>query len=56
MPKKMVPVVNKLLIECGVEESIHADMTDMCLLINRIKYVLMLHFDKSYEIEYQIFH
>ncbi|EOA8958033.1 UTP--glucose-1-phosphate uridylyltransferase GalU [Vibrio harveyi] len=54
MPKEMMPVVNKPLIEYGVEEAIQAGMSDMCIVTGRGKHSLMDHFDKNYELEHQI--
>ncbi len=54
MPKEMMPVVNKPLIEYGVDEAIQAGMTDMCIVTGRGKHSLMDHFDKNYELEHQI--
>lgn len=54
MPKEMMPVVNKPLIEYGVDEAIQAGMTDMCVVTGRGKQALMDHFDKNYELEHQI--
>lgn len=54
MPKEMMPIVNKPLIEYGVEEAIEAGMRDMCIVTGRGKSSLMDHFDKNYELEHQI--
>ncbi|WP_394242589.1 UTP--glucose-1-phosphate uridylyltransferase GalU [Vibrio astriarenae] len=54
MPKEMMPVVNKPLIEYGVEEAISAGMESMCIVTGRGKHTLMDHFDKNYELEHQI--
>ncbi|WP_353497658.1 UTP--glucose-1-phosphate uridylyltransferase GalU [Vibrio sp. CB1-14] len=54
MPKEMMPVVNKPLIEYGVEEAIDAGMESMCIVTGRGKHTLMDHFDKNYELEHQI--
>ncbi len=54
MPKEMMPVVNKPLIEYGVEEAIEAGMNGMCIVTGRGKHALMDHFDKNYELEHQI--
>ncbi|EJN6828679.1 UTP--glucose-1-phosphate uridylyltransferase GalU [Vibrio cidicii] len=54
MPKEMMPVVNKPLIEYGVEEAIEAGMDSMCIVTGRGKHALMDHFDKNYELEHQI--
>lgn len=47
MPKEMMPVVNKPLIEYGVEEAIEAGMNGMCIVTGRGKHSLMDHFDKT---------
>ncbi|WP_159739471.1 UTP--glucose-1-phosphate uridylyltransferase GalU [Vibrio atypicus] len=54
MPKEMMPVVNKPLIEYGVEEAINAGMESMCIVTGRGKHTLMDHFDKNYELEHHI--
>ncbi len=54
MPKEMMPIVNKPLIEYGVEEAIQAGIEDMCIVTGRGKHSLMDHFDKNYELEHQI--
>lgn len=54
MPKEMMPVVNKPLIEYGVEEAINAGMDGICIVTGRGKHSLMDHFDKNYELEHQI--
>ncbi|MDP5254361.1 MULTISPECIES: UTP--glucose-1-phosphate uridylyltransferase GalU [unclassified Vibrio] len=54
MPKEMMPVVNKPLIEYGVDEAIQAGMTEMCVVTGRGKHSLMDHFDKNFELEYQV--
>ena len=54
MPKEMMPVVNKPLIEYGVDEALEAGMSSMCIVTGRGKHSLMDHFDKNYELEHQI--
>ncbi|CZF83401.1 UTP--glucose-1-phosphate uridylyltransferase [Grimontia indica] len=54
MPKEMMPIVNKPLIEYGVDEAIEAGITGMCIVTGRGKHSLMDHFDKNYELEHQI--
>ncbi len=54
MPKEMMPVVDKPLIQYGVEEAIQAGMNSMCIVTGRGKHTLMDHFDKNYELEHQI--
>lgn len=54
MPKEMMPIVNKPLIEYGVDEAIEAGIHGMCIVTGRGKHSLMDHFDKNYELEDQI--
>lgn len=54
MPKEMMPVVNKPLIEYGVEEAIQAGMNGMCIVTGRGKHSITDHFDMNYELEHQI--
>ncbi|TWI68194.1 UTP--glucose-1-phosphate uridylyltransferase [Desulfobotulus alkaliphilus] len=54
MPKEMMPIVNKPLIEYGVEEALQACMTDMCIVTGRGKNAILDHFDMNYELEHQI--
>jgi len=54
MPKEMLPVVNKPLVQYGVEEAIDAGMTDIAFVTGRGKRAIADHFDISYELEHQI--
>ncbi|MDG3084807.1 UTP--glucose-1-phosphate uridylyltransferase GalU [Vibrio hannami] len=54
MPKEMMPVVNKPLIEYGVEEAIEAGLDGMCIVTGRGKNSLFDHFDINFELEHQI--
>ena len=54
MPKEMLPVVNKPLIQYGVEEAIDAGLTNMAIVTGRGKRSMEDHFDVSYELEHQI--
>lgn len=54
MPKEMLPVVNKPLVQYGVEESIEAGLTEIGLVTGRGKRAIADHFDVSYELEHQI--
>lgn len=49
-----MPVVNKPLIEYGVEEVIQTGITDICVLTSRGKHALMAHLDKNCELEHQM--
>ena len=54
MPKEMLPIVNKPLVQYGVEEAISAGMTTCAMVTGRGKRAIADHFDISYELEHQI--
>lgn len=54
MPKEMLPIVNKPLIQYGVEEARDAGLQHMAIVTGRGKRALEDHFDISYELEHQI--
>ena len=54
MPKEMLPIVNKPLIQYGVEEALSAGLTQIGFVTGRGKRALEDHFDMSYELEHQI--
>lgn len=51
MPKEMLPVVDKPLIQYAVEEAAKAGVTDMIFITGRYKRSIEDHFDKSPELE-----
>jgi len=54
MPKEMLPVMAKPLIQYGVEEAVEAGMNTMAIITGRGKRAIEDHFDISYELEHQI--
>ncbi len=54
MPKEMLPIVTKPLIQYGVEEAMGAGITGMAIVTGRGKRAIEDHFDISYELEHQI--
>lgn len=54
MPKEMLPVVNKPLVQYGVEESLEAGLSEIGFVTGRGKRAIADHFDVSYELEHQI--
>ena len=54
MPKEMLPVLTKPLIQYGVEEAIEAGLNTMAIVTGRGKRAIEDHFDISYELEHQI--
>jgi len=55
MPKEMLPIVNKPLIQYGVEEALEAGLTQIGFITGRGKRAIADHFDNSFELEHQIF-
>ncbi len=54
IPKEMLPVLTKPLLQYGVEEAIDAGLTTMAIVTGRGKRAIEDHFDVSYELEHQI--
>ena len=54
MPKEMLPVVNKPLVQYGVEEALEAGLFEIAFVTGRGKRAIIDHFDTSYELEHQI--
>lgn len=54
MPKEMLPIVNKPLIQYGVQEALEAGCHTMSIVTGRGKRSIEDHFDISYELEHQI--
>ncbi len=54
MPKEMLPVVNKPLVQYGVEEALEAGLSDIGFVTGRGKRAIADHFDLNYELEHQI--
>ena len=54
MPKEMLPVVNKPLVQYGVEEALQAGLHEIGFVTGRGKRAIADHFDVSYELEHQI--
>ncbi len=54
MPKEMLPVVNKPLVQYGVEEALEAGLTEVGFVTGRGKRAIADHFDVNYELEKEI--
>lgn len=54
MPKEMLPIVDKPLVQYAVEEAAEAGLTDIGFVTGRGKRAIEDHFDISYELEHQI--
>ena len=51
MPKEMLPIVDKPLIQYAVEEAREAGIEEIIFVTGRGKTVLLDHFDHSFELE-----
>lgn len=54
IPKEMLPVLTKPLLQYGVEEAIASGCDTMAIVTGRGKRAIEDHFDRSYELEHQI--
>ena len=54
MPKEMLTVVDKPLIQYAVEEAASAGITDMIFVTGRNKRAIEDHFDRAYELENEL--
>jgi UTP--glucose-1-phosphate uridylyltransferase len=54
IPKEMLPVLTKPLMQYGVEEAVEAGIHTMAIVTGRGKRAIEDHFDRSYELEHQI--
>ena len=54
MPKEMLPIVDKPLVQYGVEEAVEAGLTEIGFVTGRGKRAIEDHFDTNYELEHQI--
>ena len=53
-PKEMLPLVDKPLIQYGVEEALHSGVDNIIVVTGRGKSAIEDHFDKSYELETEL--
>lgn len=54
MAKEMLPIVNKPLVQYGVEEALNAGLDQIGFVTGRGKRAIADHFDISFELEHQI--
>lgn len=54
VPKEMLPVLNKPLLQYGVEEALDANIYNMAIVTGRGKRAIEDHFDHSFELESQL--
>ncbi|HUP91910.1 MAG TPA: sugar phosphate nucleotidyltransferase, partial [Solimonas sp.] len=54
VPKEMLPVVDKPLIQYAVDEAIEAGCETLVFVTNRYKHSVADYFDKAYELEHKL--
>ena len=54
VPKEMLPILTKPLLQYGVEEAISADIKNMAIVTGRGKRSIEDHFDNAFELESQL--
>jgi len=54
LPKEMLPIVDKPAIQYIVEEAIKSGIEDILIVTGRNKRAIEDHFDKSFELEYEL--
>ena len=54
VPKEMLPILTKPLLQYGVEESLSAGITNMAFVTGRGKRAIEDHFDNAFELESQL--
>jgi len=54
VPKEMLPIINKPLLQYGVEEALSANIYNMAIVTGRGKRSIEDHFDNAFELESQL--
>ena len=54
VPKEMLPIVDKPLIQYAVDEAIEAGCDTLIFITNRYKHAVADYFDKAYELEHRL--
>jgi len=54
IPKELLPIADKPLIQYAVEEAIAAGITELIFITGRTKNAIIDHFDKAYELETEL--
>jgi UTP--glucose-1-phosphate uridylyltransferase len=54
VPKEMLPILTKPLLQYGVEEAMEAGITNMAIVTGRGKRAIEDHFDNAFELESQL--
>jgi len=51
IPKEMLPIIDKPLIEYAVEEAVNAGITEIIFITSHTKRAIEDHFDQNFELE-----
>ena len=54
VPKEMLPIITKPLLQYGVEEALSAGINNMAIVTGRGKRAIEDHFDSAFELESQL--
>ena len=54
VPKEMLPIINKPILQYGVEEALSAGITNIAIVTGRGKRSIEDHFDNAFELESQL--
>ena len=54
VPKELLPVVDKPLIQYTTEEAVRAGVTELIFIVSRLKNAIQDHFDMAYELEMEL--
>lgn len=54
VPKEMLPIVDRPLIQYAVDEAVHAGCDTLVFVTNRYKHAVADYFDKAYELEQRL--
>lgn len=54
VPKEMLPIIDKPLIQYAVDEAIEAGCDTLIFVTNRYKHAIADYFDKAYELEHKL--
>jgi UTP--glucose-1-phosphate uridylyltransferase len=54
VPKEMLPIIDKPLIQYAVDEAIEAGCDTLIFITNRYKHAVADYFDKAYELEHKL--
>ncbi len=54
VPKEMLPIIDKPLIQYAVDEAIEAGCDTLIFITNRYKHAIADYFDKAYELEHKL--